>query len=79
MSSGIRPTKWSRDIKKLIEAEGLEVLEVTVSKKGHYHWKCSYKGTEFKLVTAFSTSDKKCAKKNITKIALKYKREIDEA
>lgn len=79
MSSGIRQTKWSRDIKKEMELQGIKVEGITVSKKGHYHWECSYKGVTFKIVTAFSTSDKKCAKKNITKILLKYKREIDEA
>lgn len=72
--------KVKRQIAKMIEKEGVEVVEVTQNpRNAHFRFKCLYKGEEFTLFTSSSTSDTRRAFLQQRTDIRHHKREIDNA
>lgn len=57
--------KWKREVKRMIETEGMRVVAMVTARSGHLHVKCADGLNETVLTCSASPSDMKSAVRNI--------------
>ena len=77
MSRSRASLKPIREIKAMYEAEGVEINAIEQGRRAHYKVRARYRGTDFMVVFACSSSDRRSTLNHRTNLR-NIKRQIDE-